>query len=104
MPFRDIRQAELGFAVVQGLRPEKPENAPSIGFSDPLWGFVQRCWGNNPGLRPNAAEVVTHLGEAAANWNGVMPPCAVAENVVSSSKEEAIDSAGRCEFEALILP
>ena len=103
IPFRKVRQTELGWYVVQGLRPDKPENASSIGFSDLLWGFVQRCWDADGKLRPNVMEVVTHLGEAAANWNGFMPPCVEVENVPSGFKEFASGSIEDCEFETLIL-
>ena len=104
IPFRKAHQTELVWSVVQGLRPDKPENASSIGFSDLLWGFVQRCWDADAKLRPNVMEVVTHLGEAAANWNGFMPPCVEVENVPSGPKESASDSMDYREFEILTLP
>lgn len=74
MPFHDVQQPELGYSVVQGLRPTKPENAPAIGFSESLWGFVQLCWDSKKERRPEVAEVAAHLGEAAADWHGVMSP------------------------------
>ena len=89
----------LGFEVVEGLRPAKPENATSIGFSDLLWGFIERCWDGNINLRPKVAEVATHLGEAAANWKGLMPPCIQAEIVTPGFKEQTSDSAPHREFE-----
>ena len=70
----------------QGKRPDKPENAPAIGFSDSLWAFTQRCWSGGVGSRPGAGEVVTCLGEAVASWDGLMPPCAPVEKVTSDSK------------------
>jgi serine/threonine protein kinase len=74
IPFRGVQQPELGYSVVQGLRPTKPENAPAIGFSESLWSFVQLCWNGKKERRPEIAEVARHLGEAAANWHGVMSP------------------------------
>ena len=85
---------DLGFEVIEGLRPAKPENASSIGFSDLLWSFVERCWDGDMNLRPKVAEVVTHLGEAAANWNGLMPP---------DFGEQTSDSAPHREFEILFF-
>ena len=67
-----------------------PENASSIGFSDSLWDFVQRCWDDDMELRPKVAEVVTHLEGAAANWDGLMPPCVQVVNVVSGSREDVL--------------
>ena len=98
MPFRHVRQTELGWSVVQGLRPTKPENAPSIGFSDPLWGFVQRCWGGDIKLRPKVAEVVMRLEREATDWDGLMPPCAPAEDRGLTSEGSMSDSIQHCEF------
>jgi len=91
-PFRKIRQTELGFSVVQGVRPDKPENAVAIGFSGSLWRFVQHCWDSDRDLRPRVAEVVTRLGKAAKDWDGLMAPCVVVESVPSDSKEPLSDS------------
>jgi len=93
----------MGYHVLRGKRPEKPENALAIGFSDSLWGFTQRCWDGKMESRPKVGEVVTHLGEAAADWVGLMPPCAHAENFASCSEEETSDSEFG-EFEVLSLP
>jgi len=84
-PFRGVRMGELSFNVVMGVRPTKPENASAIGFSDLLWGFIQRCWDGDLKLRPKVGEVVTQLERAAADWDGVMP--SEAENVISASEE-----------------
>ena len=93
----------MGYHVIRGMRPEKPANAPAIGFSDSLWDLTQRCWDGTIESRPEAGEVVTYLGEAAAQWDGLMPPCAPAENVASYSEEETSDSEFG-EFKILTLP
>ena len=103
-PFRGIGQAQLGWSLLEGLRPDKPEDASSIGFSDSLWGFVQRCWDGDRQLRPNVAEVVTHLDGAAADWKGLMPPCVQTAIAVPSFKEETSDSMRFREFAIFILP
>ena len=54
-------------------------------------------------LRPTAGEVVVHLREAAAGWDGLMPPCPKAEDV-GSGPEETPGSKKYGEFEILILP
>ena len=91
-PFRGIRASEISLSVSQGVRPPKPEDASAIGFSDPLWSFVQRCWDGEMKLRPRIAEVVSQLERAVADWDGVMPPCAQVEGVVSASQEPTPDS------------
>jgi len=103
-PFRGVRMGELSLDVIQGVRPSKPENASAIGFSDSLWRFVQRCWDGDAKLRPKAARVVKHLNKAAADWNGLMPPCVQAENVAPDSEVQLSDSVQRCEFNVITLP
>ena len=90
MPFSGFRPAELGFVVLEGQRPAKPENAPAIGFSDLLWGFVQRCWDGNKEQRPKVTEVVEHLEKAVADWDGLMPPDTRAEDVVPDSTSDSV--------------
>ena len=89
--------------MVQGLRPDRPENALVIGFSDLLWDFVQHCWDSDVKLRPKVAEVVTHLGDATVNWNRLMPPSIQPGNTASDSKELLSDSMEHREFEISIF-
>jgi len=73
-PFRGIPWWELASQVPCGLRPRKPKNGASIGFSDSLWDFTKYCWSGEIESRPKVAEVVSELGKAADNWDGLMPP------------------------------
>ena len=95
--------AELSFDVIHRVCRTEPENPSPIRVSDPLWHFVQRCWGGDVELRQKAAEVVERLG-VAVDRNGVMSPSVEAENTISSSWEPMSDSMNRCEFEHFILP
>jgi len=101
-PFRGIMTAELVYDVVQGVRPSKPEDASATWFSDPLWGFLERCWDGNTELRPKVVEVVIHLGRAAAKWKRDVPPSAGAEKVAFSSEELMPVSMEYCKFEILV--
>jgi len=86
-PFRGVPIPALGHYVLLGMRPTKPKNASAIGFTDPLWAFTQRCWDGQAELRPRAGEVVAHLGEAAAGWDGLMPPSDQVESIASDPEE-----------------
>jgi len=103
IPLAWVQDTAMGYHVLRGTRPEKPWNASAIGFSDSLWNFTQRCWDGKMELRPRVGEVVMHLGEVAANWDGLMPPCAQAQNDASYSEEETSDSEFG-EFNTLTLP
>ena len=85
LPFHGMRETEMVCLVVEGLRPKEPGNASTIGFSDSLWDFVQRCWYGNMKLRPQVAELVAHLGRTAREWNRPMPPHVEVGNVTSTS-------------------
>jgi len=103
MPFRGIRQSALAYHVLRGTRPTKPGNASAIGFSDFLWAFTQRCWDGPIESRPEVGEVVTHLKEAAEDWDGLMPPHSQVEDV-ASDPDEMPGSKKRSEFQVLMLP
>jgi len=102
-PFCGVPQPALALFVLRGRRPAKPVNAPAIGFSDSLWDFTQRCWDGKMGLRPKVGELVSHLGEAATGWHGLMPPRSPVEGV-ASVPEEMSGPKGLSEFGIFILP
>ncbi|TFK49203.1 kinase-like protein [Heliocybe sulcata] len=47
--------------VVKGIRPERPEVLQS---NDVLWKLLQRCWDQDPRVRPSMTEVVNTLSPA----------------------------------------
>jgi len=105
VPFHGIPQSALGYhVVVRGKRPDKPRNASAIGFSNSLWGFTQRCWDGRMERRPKVGEVVTQLREAAANWDGLMPPGAQAGSAASGYEEPKSDPEEFGESAILSLP
>ena len=104
IPFQSLRLGEIAVSVIGGKRPPKPRNALNIGFSDPLWDFVQCCWSGKLELRPLVTEVASRLEKAAAAWNGIMTPQAVIENVVSENPEPMYDFMAHCKLRILIVP
>ena len=93
-----------GFVVFRGVRPEKPKDASTIGFSDSLWRFTQRCWDGDMKLRPKVGELVKHLGEAAVKWGKPMPPHVPVKDAASNPREAWSDSLQHGESDILILP
>ena len=45
-------------AVMEGRRPSRPSHPT---FTDELWVLTQRCWSEDPRLRPEASEVSSIL-------------------------------------------
>ena len=51
-------------AVLRGDRPSRPAH-PS--FTDDLWALIQRCWDEDPGLRPDILEVLKAFFSISTN-------------------------------------
>jgi hypothetical protein len=51
-PFYNIMQSQLRERVVEGLRPELPEECPSV-----LAAMIKRCWEPDPSARPSFSEI-----------------------------------------------
>ena len=90
--------------MIEGGHPDKPNNALSIGFSDKLWAFVERCWNVHMKLRPSAAEVVECLRKAEVDWHGVMPPCSNTVDLATPPEDTLAELKMCGEFEAPTVP
>ena len=55
-------------AITEGDRPEKPEEAKRLGFSNELWRMVERCWMEDRSTRPGVEEICSCLDDAVAFW------------------------------------
>jgi len=65
-PYEDLASpAMVVVEVAKGTRPKKPEDAASFGFTDELWGILERCWLADGSERPTLGAVLSCLREAA---------------------------------------
>ena len=55
-------------AIMEGIRPNKPEEAKRLGFSGKLWRTVQRCWLEDRNTRPRLEDILSSLTDAALLW------------------------------------
>ena len=55
-------------AITEGDRPEKPEGAKPLGFSNELWRMIELCWLEDRNARPSVEEILSYLNDAAAFW------------------------------------
>ena len=68
-PFYDIASGPLIVnAIIEGVRPAKPDDAASLGFNDELWKIVEQCWREKRAERPNVEEISSCLNDATAFW------------------------------------
>jgi hypothetical protein len=47
----------------RGIRPEKPEGAERVGFSDELWRMVKLCWQQDRNARPVIEDILSCLND-----------------------------------------
>ena len=55
--------------VMEGVRPNKPEGAKRLGFSDELWKTVELCWLEDRNARPRVGDALSSLSDAMAFWS-----------------------------------
>uniref|UniRef100_A0A0W0EWH8 Protein kinase domain-containing protein n=1 Tax=Moniliophthora roreri TaxID=221103 RepID=A0A0W0EWH8_MONRR len=59
-PFPKLTEAAVMFQVMSGKRPSRPADG---WCPDHIWELVERCWSQDPGQRPLAAQIVEYLGQ-----------------------------------------
>ena len=55
-------------AVMEGVRPEKPEEVARLGFNPNLWEIVEQCWLEDHNARPSVEDILSCLNDAAVLW------------------------------------
>ena len=69
-----MSETDVLVGVLGGDRPQKPEAAESLGFTDELWSMLERCWEDDRDERPEVGEVLRCLESAAQAWDTRPPP------------------------------
>ena len=55
VPFSNSPPTAAIFQIMQATRPPRPTHPD---FTEDLWMLMQRCWNQDPKMRPNASEVL----------------------------------------------
>jgi len=55
-------------AIVEGVRPMKPDGAKQLGFSDELWRIVELSWMEDRNARPGVGDILSSLNGAVLFW------------------------------------
>ena len=55
-------------AIINGEKPQKPEAMEKLGFTDELWGLIERCWSVDASARPDVRTMLSHLNHATWSW------------------------------------
>ena len=48
-------------AILEGERPEKPENAIHLGLTEAIWETVEKCWVEDRSARPGVEDILSCL-------------------------------------------
>ena len=63
-PFGDMEPILVVVAIAQGRRPQRPAHP---WFTGKLWRVINRCWDDDPQLRPEAPEVLQALRDSSVS-------------------------------------
>ena len=100
-PFARRGKTELACKVVlENERPPKPRDSEKLGFTDKVWGSLERCWEKQPSVRPKIDAVSACLKQAAETWVVDVPAFMLAskagvEQVMNMKEDQAKDFADR---------
>ena len=91
-PFEECLDLRATSRISRGERPERPQDAESIGLTAQVWRLFERCWDQCPARRPT-------MGEVLRTWEGLF---GITERMEGTSNDpergefvpEADDSAG----------
>ena len=68
-PYLEIQSDIMAVhAIVEGVRPKKPEAAKRLGFSNELWRTVEICWLEDRNARPGVEDILSCLNDATGFW------------------------------------
>jgi len=68
-PYHDLSGNEMAvLGIMEGVRPEKPEDAAHLGFTEELWDTVEQCWLEDWRARPDTEGILSSLNSALPSW------------------------------------
>ena len=100
-PFARRGKTELACKVVlEDERPPRPRDSEKLGFTDKVWGSLERCWEKKPSARPTVDAVSACLKQAAETWVVDVPAFMLAskagvEQVMNMKEDQAKDFADK---------
>ena len=72
-PFTQYKDFIVMRKVIEGQRPERPQEAEGVWFTEGLWGMLEQCWSPRPKDRPTITTVLAHLEQGSTTWQPLPP-------------------------------
>jgi len=69
VPYDGWETERINDAILQGVRPYKPDAAAHFGLVDELWDLLQRCWQEKREMRPDLRAVRACLEGVVPLWH-----------------------------------
>ena len=66
-----VNETAVIVAITEGVRPEKPEDAAHLGFTEVLWNTVEQCWLEDSSARPGVEDILFCLNGAPLPRSGI---------------------------------
>ena len=82
VPFYQIANWVISGKVLRGDRPERPQGAEGVWFTNELWEVLGFCWATEPESRPSIEDVLQCLGKVSRSWK---PPSPRSPGVLSTA-------------------
>ena len=73
IPFYQLANRAISGKILRGDRPERPQGAEGVWFTDEVWGVLGSCWTTQPESRPSIEDVFQYLGKASRSWKPPSP-------------------------------
>lgn len=73
IPFYQYPNFVIPGKVVEGERPERPQDMEGVWFTDGVWEVLERCWTPQPRNRPNIEDVLQCLEVISESWTPPFP-------------------------------
>ena len=71
IPFYGYQNPVIPLKVSRGDRPERPQGAGGVWFTDEIWKVLQTCWTHQAENRARIEDVLQRLEEVSRSW---IPP------------------------------
>jgi len=84
IPFDRFPTWVISGKVFRGDRPERPQGAKGVWFTDEVWEVLGFCWTPQPENRPSIEDVLQCLDGASGSWEPLSPHLSVVLSIADS--------------------